>query len=162
MSIVERLIPGIVFEWSLQFKTMVIVIGALILLFASFIRPEFSIIIWGPIFLFGGLIEWMIVATVYLEMELLEEEVEETSEEIRQTGEDVMKTQQRVETAIMKIEGVAKETYDRKERMGMFDDLESVGHPHPGDFEDQSYDGPLEERLRQVERRLDDVEGEVQ
>lgn len=47
MSIVDRIIPDIVFSWSLQFKTFVLIVGAVILLFSSFIRPETSIIVWG-------------------------------------------------------------------------------------------------------------------
>ena len=67
MPSVDRLIPDYLIERSLAFKSFVIVAGALLLLVSIFLRDTYPIL-WILPFLGGALIEWLVVATVYIEM----------------------------------------------------------------------------------------------
>lgn len=160
MSIVERLIPEFVFEWSLYFKTAVLILGATILLFASYIRPEVSILYWGPIFLFGGLIEWVMVATVHVQIQNLDEDIEQTYEKVKEAERDILETRDKAETTQTQVKGLARETYDL-DRTEYFDSLEPGGHTPPGQV-DLSYEESPRERLEELERRVQAIEREIQ
>lgn len=158
MTVVERVIPGFVFDWSIQFKTGVIALGASLLLLAAILRPDVSILIWGPIFMAGGLIEWVIVATVYLEMEQLENEIEDTYNEVKEIERDIIETRDKVETARNRLQGLANETYDIQGSGDQFNELEPGGFSDPIDVDLPPHQEGPEERLRQLERRVDDLE----
>lgn len=118
MSILERLIPDSVLDWSLHFKTVILVSGGVILLFSSYIRPEVSILIWGPVFLFGALIEWLVIATVYLEMKELEEkitraksEITDAKSEIRSTKKDIDETQHEIRETQTEVESTKEDIF---------------------------------------------------
>lgn len=158
MPTVDRIIPDLVFSWSLQFKTLVLIAGAVILLFSSFIRPETSIVVWGPLFLFGGLIEWLIVATVYLEMEELENEIEQTYDDVKTAEKEIIETRDKVETAWMRLQALANETYDIQGSTDQFNSLEPGGHSPPEEEDFHSYTETPEERIDELERKLERLE----
>jgi hypothetical protein len=78
---IEEFIPEFVIQRSLGFKTSVIIIGALLLLISSYARRDYPII-WIIPFLSGALIEWLIVATVYVEINRIQEEIERAKNDI--------------------------------------------------------------------------------
>jgi len=160
-SRVERIIPEIIFDWSLHFKTAVIMTGAIVVLFSSVIRPEVSILIWGPILLLGGLLEWMIVATVYLEMEQLENDIDSTYREVKNIEREIIETENKVEIARNRLQGLANETYDIEDGRGQFQSLEPGGFSSPEDVDFQSYEETAKERLNHLEKKVEDLEREI-
>ena len=96
MSSIERLIPDYVVERSLVFKSYVIVVGALLLLVSTFLRDTFPIL-WIVPFLGGALIEWLVVATVYIEISQIEAMIEERKAEINRTQSEIEETQSEIE-----------------------------------------------------------------
>jgi len=113
MASVEDLIPGFVLEWSLAFKSMVIVVGALLLLFSSIIRPAYPVL-WIVPFLLGALVEWLVVATVYTEMSQMENRIDQTKSEIKRTQSDIETTQGEIETAKSDIQSTQREIEEAK------------------------------------------------
>ena len=157
---VERIIPNFVFDWSLQFKTAVLCLGAIFLLLASYIRPEVSFLVWAPVFLVGALTEWLIVATVYVEMGQMEDDIENTYREVKQVEEDIIETRKKVETARQRLQGLANETYDIQGSAGQFNSLEPGGNLHPEEADFHSHENAPEERLTELERRIEKLEQE--
>jgi len=85
-----------VMERSFAFKTLVIIVGALLLLVSSFMRPHYSVI-WAIPFLTGALVEWLIVATVYHELNQIESSINQTQNEIEATKEEIETIQSEIE-----------------------------------------------------------------
>lgn len=103
MASVDHLIPDCLIERSLVFKSFVIVVGALLLLFSTFIRESHPRL-WILLFLSGALIEWLIVATVYTEMSQIEEMIEKRKKEIEETQSDIESTKREIEDTQAEIE----------------------------------------------------------
>lgn len=85
-----------VMERSFAFKTLVIIVGALLLLLSSFMRPHYPYI-WAIPFLTGALVEWLIVATVYRELNQIENSINQTQNEIETTKEEIETIQSEIE-----------------------------------------------------------------
>ena len=96
MPDVESIIPDVVIERSLGLKTTVIVIGALLLLLSTYVRPDYPVL-WVIPFLLGVLIEWLIVATVYVEISQIESEIDQARDEIERALREVGRIQNEVE-----------------------------------------------------------------
>jgi len=164
MVTVEEVIPGFVLEWSLAFKSAVIVLGAVLLLFSTLIRPIYPIL-WIVPFFFGALVEWLIVATVYTEMSQMEgridqtkvevkqsqSEIESTQGEIEETKSEVESTQIEVEDAKSEIQSIQNEIQDTKEEIeGLRDDTFSTISDSQGSVATDS----IEDRLSKVENEV--------
>jgi len=113
MISVEEVIPEFVLEWSLAFKSAIIVIGALLLLFSSMIRPLYPFL-WMVPFLSGALIEWLIVATVYTEMSQMEKRIDKSKSEIKQAQSQIESTRTEIETARSDIASTQREVENTK------------------------------------------------
>lgn len=95
MSGVERLIPNIAIKRSFGFKTLIVFVGALLLLISALIRQSFPLL-WIIPFLAGALVEWLIVATVYVEMNEVESEIKDARQDIRKVLRDIRRIQKEV------------------------------------------------------------------
>lgn len=160
-ELLKRLIPDFIFELPLQHRTVILVGGSILLVIGSYLFAQESFL-KGAVFIVAGiLVEWIIVASVYYTTKELEEEIDKTYSKMKDSEKDIAEMQEDVKKTGMKLQGIAKETFDKKERMEMFDNFEQVGHPNPEDVDFESYQEPIENRLRQAERRIDDLEHEV-
>ena len=99
----ERYLPEILIERSFAFKTLVIITGAILILVGSLMRSEYPIL-WIPVFIVGALIEWLIVATVYVEIKAIENKIVEADSEIRTMVGKVNKVQADIEGTQQDIE----------------------------------------------------------
>ncbi|MFC3478741.1 coiled-coil domain-containing protein [Halobacterium litoreum] len=93
---IQDLLPNYFLERSLAFKTGVLILGALLLLVSSFIRQKGDVL-WVIPFLSGALVEWFVVATVYVEMSEIEARVSDARDEIKTTASDIKETRREVE-----------------------------------------------------------------
>lgn len=103
MPSLSHLIRDYVIERSLVFKSLVIVAGALLLLVSTFLRGTYPIL-WILPFLGGALIEWLVVATVYVEMSQMEGMIEERKDELKQTQSEIESTKREIENTQAEIE----------------------------------------------------------
>lgn len=154
MQIERGHIPSIILERSLAFKTAVLITAAIIILGATLLRPHYPLLIWGSLFIAGGLLEWVIVLTVYVEMQELEAEIEETYEKTKQAERDIIESQDQIETAWNRIQGMMNEMYDIQGSGENFNTLEPGGHVDP-EHVDLDHEPNLEERVRKLEQKIE-------
>jgi uncharacterized protein YlxW (UPF0749 family) len=110
MNGVDDLIPDYFIERSLAFKTGVIIVGALLLLTSSFTR-EYLPIVWIIPFLAGALIEWLVVATVYIEMSEIEDEINHVQREIQDTADEIRETREEITIAQQEINQTKEDVF---------------------------------------------------
>jgi hypothetical protein len=173
----EETIPDWLIERSFVFKTLVIIAGAITLLLSSYIRPSYPVL-WMPVFLFGALIEWLIVATVYIEIGEVESKIldaqdtivatrnemvdvaelaTEAKREISDIQQEINGTQTEIEQTMMELQETKNDTFSTmsdSHRGGS----RSIEHRLQNLEESVSkdrYEKGLEQRIDEVERKLD-------
>lgn len=136
MTKMEDLLPDYILERSFGFKTLVVIVGAVSLLISTLLRSEYPYL-WIIPFLAGALVEWLIVATVYVEMN----QIEETAVQARNDIEEALSEIERVQS---EIQDTQAEIDEAKENIFSFiSDSQGVGATDS-----------LEDRLSEVESEL--------
>lgn len=105
MSPQRGFLPDIVIERSLPFQLLVLVIGIVLLLSSTIMRPSYPLL-WMPVFVLGGLIEGVIVFIVSAEIGTIENEISQARSDIQRAvteldeiQDDVDETQSEIEQA---------------------------------------------------------------
>lgn len=155
---IEKILPEFLIQRSLGFKTIVLVFGAAILLISSSMRPDYPFL-WKPVFIIGALIEWLIVATVYVEIARIERDIRRSQRAIRETKDSVFSSISQSEGGIQSIEDrltVLEKKIDDRSGRGLESRIVSL--------EDQV--DPLEKKVDgggrgSLEQRISDLENWV-
>lgn len=161
MTIIEKLIPDLLLERSLAFKTAVLIVGALLLLFASIIRPDYPVL-WAIFFLAGALVEWIIVATVYIEIGMMESEIQSTESDIEAAADEIDTAQREVESTKKDIIEIQREVESTKEDVFSFSsDSQGVGkslEDRVKELENETGTGRSSAGHGSLERRVSELE----
>ena len=108
----ENLVPEFLIERSFVFKTTVLVAGILLLYASTLLRPRYPRL-WVIPFLLSGLVEWLIVVTVYIEISQIEEDIDEALSEIREVQAEVERTRSDVFSSFSDSDGGFDSLEDR-------------------------------------------------
>jgi len=127
MTDLTDMIPRVIIERSLAFKSLIIIAGAITLLISTLIRSDYPNL-WIGLFLFGALIEWLIVATVYAEMTELEENIVQTKAEVTSTKNRAVEIRSEVEDTKDEIKQIRTDVEGTKNDIFAFSsDSQGVG-----------------------------------
>ena len=168
MSSLNDIIPESILERSLAFKSLVLISGAILLLISTLIRPEYPRL-WIVLFLFGALIEWLVTATVYVEMSQIESNISDAKTEIESTKKraqtiqsEIEETQSEVMETKNEIEEIQEDTFSfisdsqgmggnsLEDRVSNLEDEVGAGRGGAGR-------GSLSRRVSDLEDRLDNI-----
>ncbi|CDK40291.1 hypothetical protein BN903_81 [Halorubrum sp. AJ67] len=135
---------------------------------STLIRPEYPRL-WIVLFLLGALIEWLVTATVYVEMSQIESNIGEAKSEIDSTKKraktiksEIEETQSEVMETKSEVEGIQEDTFSfisdsqgmggrsLEERVSNLEDEVGVGRGGGR--------GSLSRRVSDLEDRIDDIQ----
>lgn len=162
VSITRRFIPDFLLERSFLFKTSVLITGAVILVISALLRPSYPVL-WIPIFAAGALVEWFIIAVVYIEIDEVEKDIQRSESEINLALDEIEMIQREIEETQDEIESVSESIFSfisdsEGSSMNPLEDRISDLEDEVGIGRGPSSRSSLERRISDVESRLDDIE----